>query len=138
MDYESKVLINFQQLRANIIFIVVQFEWNDYRTLVGISGRITTYDAVTGLARYKNWQYTWWNGFYNIMLTKGALFHKNYLAEYTKVIPSSFLKFIDEHRNCEDLAMAYVISIQVFLFPLFYWSIFMIPDWWIISIYTAI
>lgn len=84
-----------------------------HRTLVGISGRITTYDSVTGLARYRNWQYTWWNGFYNIMLTKGALFHKKYLAEYTKVIPPTFLKYIDDHRNCEDLAMAYVISIQV-------------------------
>lgn len=50
------------------------------------------------------------------MLTKGALFHKKYLAEYTKVIPPTFLKYIDEHRNCEDLAMAYVISIQVWDF----------------------
>lgn len=83
--------------------------------LVGISPRITTYDAITGLARYKNWQYTWWNGIYNIVLTKAALLHKKYLYEYSKVIPKEFLTFIDENRNCEDLAMAYLVSIQVWV-----------------------
>jgi glucuronyl/N-acetylglucosaminyl transferase EXT2 len=82
------------------------------RTLVGLSPRITTYDSITGLARYKNWQYTWWNGMYNIVLTKAAILHKSYLNEYGKVIPKEFLQFIDNNRNCEDLAMQYVVSVQ--------------------------
>ena len=47
------------------------------------------------------------------MLTKAAIMHKDYLIEYQKVIPSSMLKYIDEKRNCEDLAMAFVIAWKV-------------------------
>lgn len=51
---------------------------------------------------------------YNIVLTKAAILHKSYLNEYVKVIPKEFLQFIDNNRNCEDLAMQYVVSVQVY------------------------
>ena len=50
---------------------------------------------------------------YSIMLTKAALLHRDYLPLYDAIVPASFLKSIDENRNCEDLAMAYVVATVV-------------------------
>jgi hypothetical protein len=47
---------------------------------------------------------------YSIVLTKAAMLHRDYLNMYDNIIPKSFLDFIDSHRNCEDIAMAYIIS----------------------------
>ena len=30
-----------------------------------------------------------------------------------QVIPNSYQKYVDQHRNCEDLAMAYVVAVKV-------------------------
>lgn len=73
-------------------------------------------NIVTGLSRYLNWQYTWWSGIYSIVLTKGCILHREYLAQYDKVIPTNMLQHIDKVKNCEDIAMAYVVALQVGLF----------------------
>ena len=83
------------------------------RALVGFSPRMNAFDTTTGHGRYLRWQHTWWSGLYSIILTKVCFLHKDYLAEYFKVIPDSFLHYIDSHRNCEDLAMAYVVASKV-------------------------
>ena len=80
-----------------------------YRSLVGFSPRMTGYDSVTGADRYYRWQHTWWNGVYTVMLTKVALMSVSYLKAYKEMVPSQVLDYIDNHRNCEDIAMAYVI-----------------------------
>lgn len=80
------------------------------RTLVGFSPRMNAFDTTTGHARYLRWQHTWWSGLYSIILTKVSFLHRDYLAEYFRIIPPHFLQYIDEHRNCEDLAMAYVVA----------------------------
>lgn len=47
---------------------------------------------------------------YSIILTKAAMMHKDYLDLYFKHTPQTMLTFIDTHRNCEDLAMAFLIT----------------------------
>lgn len=83
------------------------------RALVGFSPRMHANDVNTGLSRYLNWQFTWWSGVYSIMLTKAAIIHKDYLPQYDKIVPIPMLKHIDEVKNCEDIAMAYVVALQV-------------------------
>ena len=78
--------------------------------LVGFSPRIATIDHETGITEYKRWQHTWWNGFYSIVLTKISFLHKAYLKRYTAIVPNEVLTYVDEHRNCEDLTMAYIIA----------------------------
>lgn len=78
--------------------------------LVGYSPRMVAYDIWTGVTRYLRWQHTWWNGFYSIILTKACLMHKKYLVEYHKNIPKEMLAYIDEHKNCEDIAFAHIIA----------------------------
>ena len=70
---------------------------------------------------------------YTIMLTKAAIMHRHYLQnnhienndkqqienhnnqqyEYDKIIPEVMIRHIDEKRNCEDIAMAYLIALKV-------------------------
>jgi len=72
-----------------------------------------TYDVIAGNQRYLSWQYTWWSGMYTIMLTKAAIMHRDYLPDYEKLVPQEMLTQITTHRNCEDIAMAYVVAKQV-------------------------
>jgi hypothetical protein len=83
---------------------------NNRNVLVGITPRLISHNTITGLARYLNWQYTWWNGIYSLVLTKACLLHQKYLSAYDRIIPPQFLQYIDEHRNCEDVAMAVVTN----------------------------
>ena len=59
------------------------------------------------------WQHSWWNGMYSIMLTKIAIFHKEYLDAYQRLIPPEMLQYVDKNRNCEDIAMAHVVAAEV-------------------------
>jgi hypothetical protein len=80
------------------------------KAMVGFSPRMTVFDVYSGKARYLRWQHTWWNGLYTLMLTKVSIFHKDYLADYFKMVPSAMLEHIKKHRNCEDIAMAHIIA----------------------------
>jgi hypothetical protein len=80
---------------------------------VGFSPRQHSTDVYSGDLKYLNWQYTWWSGVYSIVLTKASLLHRDYLKAYDEVIPKAMLAHIDKAKNCEDLAMAYVIALKV-------------------------
>jgi hypothetical protein len=85
--------------------------WSSFKNaLVGYSPRMHAFDAETGSSRYLRWQHTWWSGIYSIMLTKAAYMHRDYLADFNKIIPKSFQDHVDNVRNCEDIALAYVIA----------------------------
>lgn len=72
-----------------------------------------TADIYTGESKYLRWQHSWWNGAYSIMLTKAAYLHRDYLKDYETMIPPSMDSYIDQHRNCEDIAMAHVVAAKV-------------------------
>jgi hypothetical protein len=80
------------------------------KSLVGYSPRLATVDYDIGEALYLRWQHTWWSGFYSIILTKISFLHRDYLRMYNDQVPQKVLDYIDKHRNCEDLAMAYVVA----------------------------
>ena len=87
--------------------------WRSFdKTLVGFSPRIHAYDVVSGAMRYLRWQHTWWSGFYSIMLTKASFLHRDYFELFSRMIPKDFLDYVDEVRNCEDIAMAHVVAMH--------------------------
>lgn len=83
------------------------------RVLVGYSPRMYAYHTDSGLLRYLNWQFTWWNGAYAIMLTKVCMLHRDYLPAFDQVLPKSYTDFVDSSRNGEDLGMAFVVHSKV-------------------------
>jgi len=62
------------------------------------------------------WEYesslrtAWWHGEFSIALTKAAFMHRDWLAVFTERAPEGMKRWIDDHRNCEDIAMQMVVS----------------------------
>ena len=80
---------------------------------MGFSPRMHAFDIVSGKSRYLRWQHTWWSGLYSIMLTKISFLHRDHLRDYETHVPPTFKAYVDKHRNCEDIAMAYVVALKV-------------------------
>uniref|UniRef100_A0A7R9UDH5 Glycosyl transferase 64 domain-containing protein n=1 Tax=Pinguiococcus pyrenoidosus TaxID=172671 RepID=A0A7R9UDH5_9STRA len=78
-------------------------------SLVGFSPRMHTWDKQTRSYRYRSWWYTYWNGYYSIMLTKSAFLHRKYLEAF-HALPASLVDYVDGNRNCEDILMAFVVA----------------------------
>ncbi|XP_010554651.1 PREDICTED: glycosyltransferase family 64 protein C4-like [Tarenaya hassleriana] len=59
---------------------------------------------------YSGWWSVWWTGTYSMVLSKAAFFHKKYLNLYTNEMPASIKEFITKNRNCEDIAMSFLVA----------------------------
>ncbi|KAL3693498.1 hypothetical protein R1sor_007149 [Riccia sorocarpa] len=59
---------------------------------------------------YGGWWSVWWTGTYSMILTKAAFIHKDYLDLYTSRMPSPILSYVKEERNCEDIAMSFLVA----------------------------
>lgn len=82
-------------------------------TMVGFVPRMHWIDEKSDKARkfvYRGWWSVWWRGTYSMVLTKAAFLHKKYLALYTNDMPSSIKDYITKNRNCEDIAMSFLIA----------------------------
>lgn len=82
------------------------------RQMLGPAPRLIT-KADDGAYRYLRWWHVWWNGHYSLVLTKLAVFHRDYLDAYsdtTNRIMTDIRKYVDEHRNCEDIAMSFLVA----------------------------
>jgi len=82
-------------------------------TIVGFVARTTSETL-----EYQHFWWTWWTGRYNIILTKAAVFHKNYLEYYTDYAPKRAYRWIDEHSNCEDILMSFMIANKTRMSPI--------------------
>mmetsp|Transcript_9283 Transcript_9283/g.13987 ORF Transcript_9283/g.13987 Transcript_9283/m.13987 type:complete len:358 (-) Transcript_9283:75-1148(-) len=93
--------------------------WRSSRnTIVGFMPRVHvkgTGDRLT----YRAWWHVWWSGSYSIILTKAAFLHHIYLDMYTNKLPKEVHSFVDTNRNCEDIAMQFLVSNHTGLPPLF-------------------
>jgi hypothetical protein len=68
---------------------------------------------------YRCWWTVWWRGSYSIILTKAAILHHNYFKVYTHKMPQVIRDYIDSKRNCEDIAMQYLMSEETNLPPIY-------------------
>jgi len=106
LSIDDDLLISCEQLHQGFNI------WTaNEHALVGYSPRMHGVNPVSGDDRYLRWQNTWWMGVYSIALTKASFMHKRYLQDFFDVLPADFIADIDKHRNCEDLAMAYVVAV---------------------------
>ncbi|CAL4966494.1 unnamed protein product [Urochloa decumbens] len=60
--------------------------------------------------RYGSWWSVWWTGTYSMVLSKASFFHRRYLDLYTNQMLPSIRKYVDENRNCEDIAMSFLVA----------------------------
>ncbi len=87
------------------------------QSLVGFTPRLVTWEEPagehdpTGGYRYQSsFKYVWWHGRYNLVLTKCCFLHRDFLPLYFRALSPATLRYIDQHRNCEDIAMQFVVS----------------------------
>ncbi|CAH9097654.1 unnamed protein product [Cuscuta europaea] len=59
---------------------------------------------------YGGWWPVWWMGTYSMVLSKSAFFHKKYLSLYTNQMPASIRNYVTKNRNCEDIAMSFLVA----------------------------
>ncbi|KAI4382785.1 hypothetical protein MLD38_008701 [Melastoma candidum] len=96
---------------------VVEFAFDVWRsapdTMVGFVPRIHWLDhSESGVDRYRydGWWSVWWTGTYSMVLSKAAFFHKKYLSLYTNAMPASIREYVTRNRNCEDIAMSFLVA----------------------------
>ncbi|KAI6205206.1 Exostosin-2-like protein [Aphelenchoides besseyi] len=81
--------------------------WRENRdTLVGPNQRLGYVDPITqrGVYRFET------ECRYNMILTSGAFLHRNYLFAYWNTMPKEIREWVDKWKNCEDIAMNFLIS----------------------------
>lgn len=98
------------------------------RTLVGfyprLHVRITGKEEKTPLFDYHSWWYVWWTGRYSIILTKAALFHRDYLDKYSAEMPAVVRKYVDEKMNCGKTLISTVrVSSIIFCALVFFYFV---------------
>lgn len=107
------------------------------QSLVGFTPRLVTWDGETasgvvagkkvteleagegagpgpgaaGSYRYlSSFKHVWWHGRYNMILTKCCFLHRDFLSLYFSSLTPEVLQYIDDRRNCEDIAMQFVVA----------------------------
>ncbi|XP_078443053.1 nucleotide-diphospho-sugar transferases superfamily protein [Wolffia australiana] len=70
-----------------------------------------------GSYKYGGWWAVWWTGTYSMVLTKAAFFHRKYLDMYTKRTPAAIRDYVTKNRNCEDVAMSFLVANETALPP---------------------
>jgi len=92
----------------------LQFGFETWRTsrdtLVGYNPRIHSKNAGECKYGYKQWWHVWWGGKYSIVLTKAAFCHHKYFYQYTHELSREVWNHVHENRNCEDIAMQFMVS----------------------------
>lgn len=82
-------------------------------TMVGFVPRLLWLDRSNSNSEhyfYGGWWSVWWTGTYNMVLSKAAFFHKKYLHLYSNQMPQYIRNYVTKNRNCEDIAMAFLIA----------------------------
>ncbi|KAK4792651.1 hypothetical protein SAY86_023086 [Trapa natans] len=95
----------------------VEFAFHVWRSapdaMVGYVPRIHSLDQKSGSRdhyMYGGWWSVWWTGTYSMVLSKAAFFHKKYLSMYTNEMPASIREYVTRNRNCEDIAMSFLVA----------------------------
>jgi hypothetical protein len=87
------------------------------KSLVGFMPRI--HIRRNGELQYRCWWRVWWEGAYSIILTKAAILHHDFFHAYFTILPKEVFELIDKRRNCEDIAMQFLIANMTALPPLY-------------------
>ncbi|KAL8470320.1 hypothetical protein ACS0TY_032969 [Phlomoides rotata] len=115
-DLKSDVVFSIDD---DIIFpcTTVEFAFSVWQsapdTMVGFVPRIHWVDKLKDGQKwyiYSGWWSVWWTGTYSMILSKAAFFHKKYLSMYTYEMPSSIREYVTQSRNCEDIAMSFLVA----------------------------
>ncbi|KAL5286105.1 EXT2 family protein [Megaselia abdita] len=81
--------------------------WREFPDrIVGFPSRIHIWDNTT-----QRWKYeSEWTNQISMVLTGAAFHHKFWSYMYTNSMPGGIKEWVDEHMNCEDIAMNFLVA----------------------------
>jgi len=88
------------------------------RSIVGYMPRIHL-RRKNGKLEYRCWWRVWWHGLYSIILTKAAILHHDYFELYSQPHHAMVRNLVDRRRNCEDIAMQFLVANTTMLPPIY-------------------
>lgn len=120
-SYTDGIFTVDDDMRVSCLELDFAFDvWRSNRdNIVGFMPRTHVHSTKTNRLIYRAWWYVWWTGSYSIILTKAAFLHHKYYQEYTKNLPIEMKEYVDKHRNCEDIAMQFLVSNITHLPPVY-------------------
>ncbi|KAG7202832.1 hypothetical protein KM043_009985 [Ampulex compressa] len=81
--------------------------WREFPDrIVGFPSRIHMWDNVTNCWKYESE----WTNSISMVLTGAAFHHKYWSYMYTTAMPGDIKEWVDEHMNCEDIAMNFLVA----------------------------
>lgn len=81
--------------------------WREFPDrLVGFPSRVHLLDNSTNKWKYESE----WTNDISMVLTGAAFYHKYFSYLYTHAMPKELKTWVDEHMNCEDIAMNFLMS----------------------------
>uniref|UniRef100_U5EZH6 Exostosin-2 n=1 Tax=Corethrella appendiculata TaxID=1370023 RepID=U5EZH6_9DIPT len=81
--------------------------WREFSDrIVGFPSRTHVFDNVTNKWRYESE----WTNQISMVLTGAAFHHKYWSYMYTNAMPGDIKEWVDEHMNCEDIAMNFLVA----------------------------
>ncbi|XP_049820958.1 exostosin-2 isoform X2 [Aethina tumida] len=81
--------------------------WREFPDrIVGFPSRWHRWDNVTGSWKYESE----WTNEVSMVLTGAAFLHKYWSYLYTKEMPTDIKDWVDDHMNCEDIAMNFLVA----------------------------
>ncbi|KAJ8948231.1 hypothetical protein NQ318_013217, partial [Aromia moschata] len=81
--------------------------WREFPDrIVGFPSRTHIWDNVTEMWKYESE----WTNEISMVLTGAAFLHKYWSYLYTKDLPSNVKDWVDDHMNCEDIAMNFLVA----------------------------
>ncbi|XP_002738985.2 exostosin-2-like [Saccoglossus kowalevskii] len=81
--------------------------WREFPDrLVGYPGRVHLWDDETGKWKYESE----WTNDISMVLTGASFYHKYFNHLYTNAMPGNIKSWVDDHMNCEDIAMNFVVA----------------------------
>ncbi|CAA9999771.1 unnamed protein product [Nesidiocoris tenuis] len=81
--------------------------WREFPDrIVGFPSRVHVWDNSTGRWKYESE----WTNQISMVLTGAAFHHKYWSYMYTTSMPGNIKEWVDEHMNCEDIAMNFLVA----------------------------
>ncbi|CAH0552853.1 unnamed protein product [Brassicogethes aeneus] len=81
--------------------------WREFPDrIVGFPSRMHKWDNITSTWKYESE----WTNEISMVLTGAAFLHKYWSYLYTKGMPSNLKDWVDDHMNCEDIAMNFLVA----------------------------
>ncbi|XP_064489627.1 exostosin-2-like isoform X2 [Ornithodoros turicata] len=81
--------------------------WREFPDrIVGFPSRVHLWDNSTDQWKYESE----WTNDVSMVLTGAAFYHKHYSYEYFEQLPLAVRRWVDNHMNCEDIAMNFLVA----------------------------